>query len=32
MKLYRAAKDDYVDTGYSFAESLDTAREYFRGA
>lgn len=28
MKLYRAAKDDYVDTGYSFAESLDTAREY----
>ena len=28
MKLYRAAKDDYVDTGYSFAETLDAAREY----
>lgn len=26
--LYRAADDDYLDTGYSFAETLETAREY----
>ena len=28
MDLYRAAKDDYVDTGYSFAESIEAARAY----
>lgn len=27
-QLWRAAKDDYVDTGYSFAESKGTARAY----
>jgi len=26
--LWRAAKDDYVDTGYSFAENEETARAY----
>lgn len=26
--LYRAANDDYIDTGYSFAETVDTARVY----
>ncbi len=27
-KLWRAAKDDYVDTGYSFAEDEETACAY----
>ncbi len=27
-RLWRAAQDDYVDTGYSFAESKTIAREY----
>lgn len=26
--LYRAAEDDYIDTGYSFAETEETARLY----
>jgi hypothetical protein len=26
--LYRAAKDDYLDQGYAFAESLETATVY----
>lgn len=28
MKLWRAANDDYVDTGYSFAEKRSTAEAY----
>lgn len=26
--LYRAANDDYVDSGYAFAEEIETARMY----
>jgi hypothetical protein len=28
MRLYRAAADDYVDTGYSFAETRESAEAY----
>lgn len=28
MRLFRSADDDYVDTGYSFATSLEAAEAY----